>query len=81
MNAHVSGNSHRDGCPTSSPEAGVCCRCGGLMKRESVFDLVENEIEFMSARCLQCGDVVDPVILMNRSGKRVLSNSTGRARH
>lgn len=58
-----------------------CGRCGGLMKTESVFDLVENEIEFMAARCIQCGDVVDPVILMNRSGKGGVSNSTGRARH
>ena len=83
MNANVtiSGNSLRDGRQTSSPEAGVCRLCGGLMKRESVFDLVENETEFMAARCLQCGDVVDPVILMNRSGKGVLSGSTGRARH
>ncbi len=81
MKTHVSGNSHRVGCSTSSLEDGMCCRCGGLMKSESVFDLVENEIEFMSARCLQCGDIVDPVILMNRSGKGVLSSSTGRARH
>jgi hypothetical protein len=58
-----------------------CGRCGGLMKTEPVFDLVENEIEFMAARCIQCGDIVDPVILMNRSGKVVLSSSTGRARH
>lgn len=62
-------------------EAFRCSRCGGLMKRESVFDLVENEIEFKAARCIQCGDIVDPVILMNRSGKGVLSGSSGRARH
>ncbi|MBA3967739.1 MAG: hypothetical protein H0X47_18550 [Nitrospirales bacterium] len=58
MNAQVSGNSRRDVCPTSRPEAGVCGRCGGLMKREAVFDLFENEMEFVSARCLQCADVV-----------------------
>lgn len=58
-----------------------CGRCGGFMKTESVFDLVENETEFMAARCIQCGDVVDPVILMNRSEKRGVSSSTGRARH
>ncbi len=81
MNAHINGNTHLDGCPTSSPGSDVCCRCGGLMASESVFDLVENEIEFRSARCLQCGDIVDPVILMNRSGKGVLSSRTGRARH
>jgi hypothetical protein len=71
--------------PGSTPdiplEAMRCCRCGGLMKAEPVFDLVENEIEFMAARCIQCGDIVDPVILQNRSGKGVLSSSTGRARH
>lgn len=66
---------------TLHSESSRCGRCGGLMKTEAVFDLVENETEFMAARCLQCGDVVDPVILMNRSGKRMLSSSTGRARH
>ncbi|MDR4460746.1 MAG: hypothetical protein MRJ67_15360 [Nitrospirales bacterium] len=81
MHAQVNGNSHLEGCPTSRQDPDACCRCGGLMKTESVFDLVENEIEFMSARCLQCGDIVDPVILMNRSGKSVLSRSSGRARH
>ena len=58
-----------------------CGQCGGLMKPESIFDVVENEIEFMAARCLQCGDIVDPVILMNRAGKGVLISSSGRARH
>ncbi len=51
------------------------------MYREPVVDFVENEMEFMAARCLQCGDVVDPVILMNRSGKQVLSSNTGRSPH
>jgi DNA-directed RNA polymerase subunit RPC12/RpoP len=64
-----------------SIESYRCGRCGGLMKAESVFDLAENETEFMAARCIQCGDVVDPVILMNRSEKRGVSSSTGRARH
>ena len=81
MHAHVNGNSHLEGCQTFSQGPDACCRCGGLMKAESIFDLVENEIEFMSARCLQCGDIVDPVILMNRSGKGLMSSRTGRARH
>jgi hypothetical protein len=50
MHAHVNGNSHLEGCPTSSQRPDACCRCGGLMKSESVFDLVENEIEFMWIR-------------------------------
>ena len=56
------------------------CRCGGLVQTEPVVALVENEIGFMAARCIQCGDIVDPVFLMNRSGKIALSSS-GRVRH
>lgn len=80
MNVHRIGNSHNveSQALTHNPEG--CCRCGGFMHREPVVDSVENELEFMAARCLQCGDVVDPVILMNRSGKQVLSSSTGRSR-
>jgi uncharacterized Zn finger protein len=74
-------NNHRGSRQDVNVELFRCGRCGGLMKTESVFDLVENEIEFMAARCLQCGDIVDPVILMNRAGKGVLISSSGRARH
>ena len=74
-------NETRGFSPTLNMESFRCCRCGGLMKTEPVFDLVENEMEFIAARCIHCGDIVDPVILMNRSGKGVLSSSTGRARH
>lgn len=81
MNVHLIGNSNSVESQTVTREPGGCCRCGGFMYRESVVDSVENEMEFMAARCLQCGDVVYPVILMNRSGKGVLSGSTGRARH
>ena len=81
MKGHFLENNHRGSNPNDNMESFRCCRCGGLMKTEPVFDLVENEIEFMAARCIQCGDVVDPVILMNRSGKVALSSSSGRARH
>jgi len=81
MNVHLIGNSHRVESQTLTHKPEGCRRCGGFMYREPVVDLVENEMEFMAARCLQCGDVVDPVILINRSGKQVLSSSTGRARH
>jgi hypothetical protein len=74
-------NNRRGPSPNVNIESFCCGRCGGLMKTEPVFDLVENEMEFMAARCIQCGDVVDPVILMNRSENGVLSCSTGRARH
>ena len=81
MKGRFNENNVRFSSPSVNMESFDCCRCGGFMKTESVFDLVENEIGFMAARCIQCGDIVDPVILMNRSGKRVLSSSTGRARH
>lgn len=36
-----------------------CLRCSGFMVLEPCFD-------FLAWRCVQCGDVIDPVILQNR---------------
>jgi hypothetical protein len=36
-----------------------CSRCSGLMVLEPCFD-------FFAWRCVQCGDMIDPVILQNR---------------
>jgi hypothetical protein len=36
-----------------------CLRCGGLMVTEQLMDLPAH-------RCVQCGEIVDPVILHNR---------------
>ena len=36
-----------------------CSRCGGFMVMEPLADLPAH-------RCVQCGEVVDPVILQNR---------------
>ncbi len=36
-----------------------CSRCGGFMVMEPLADLPAR-------RCVQCGEVVDPVILQNR---------------
>ena len=36
-----------------------CLRCGGLMVIEPCFD-------FPASRCVQCGEVIDTVILRNR---------------
>lgn len=41
--------------------ANHCLRCGGLMVMEQLLDL-------QARRCVQCGEVVDPVILRNRQG-------------
>lgn len=45
-----------------------CTRCGGLMVRDFCTDLLggANGLESPTSRCVQCGDVVDPVIRCNR---------------
>ena len=45
-----------------------CTRCGGLMVNDFCMDVLNNngESEFAAKRCVQCGEVVDPVILQNR---------------
>ena len=46
----------------------TCVRCGGLMVNDSYMDLLNNvgESKFAANRCVQCGEVVDSVILRNR---------------
>jgi ribosomal protein S27AE len=48
--------------------ASTCGRCGGLMVSDFCMDLLNStgELEFAAKRCVQCGEVVDPVILRNR---------------
>ena len=50
----------------------VCLRCGGLMVKEVSMDLWNStsELECATRRCVQCGDIVDPVILRNRRIRR-----------
>jgi hypothetical protein len=45
-----------------------CGRCGGLLVNAFSLDLSNSagELEIETWRCVQCGDVVDPVILRNR---------------
>ncbi len=45
-----------------------CLRCGGLMVRDFCTDLLNGAsgLESTTSRCVQCGDVVDPVIRWNR---------------
>ena len=45
-----------------------CARCGGLMVAEQCFDLLSDtgRLDFLARRCVQCGELVDPVILKNR---------------
>jgi hypothetical protein len=46
----------------------TCDRCGGLMVTDFCMDLLFciGETEFAAKRCVQCGEIVDPVILRNR---------------
>jgi hypothetical protein len=53
---------------SAAPQELTCARCGGLMVTEFCMDLLFciGETEFTAKRCVQCGEVVDPVILRNR---------------
>lgn len=56
----------------------TCTRCGGLMVEDFCLDVLGNmgEPEFAAKRCVQCGEVVDPVILRNRRlGQEVKASS------
>jgi hypothetical protein len=45
-----------------------CRRCDGLMVQEHCMDLFDDtgQMDFPALRCVQCGEVVDAVILLNR---------------
>jgi hypothetical protein len=45
-----------------------CPRCGGLMVAERCVDVLDDtgRLHFSAGRCVQCGELVDPVILQNR---------------
>ena len=50
----------------------ACARCGGLVVTDFYMDLLSciGETEFAAQRCVQCGEIVDPVILRNRGIKQ-----------
>lgn len=49
-----------------------CTRCGGLMVGDFWMNLLHStgELELAAKRCVQCGEVVDPVIQRNRRLRR-----------
>jgi len=53
---------------TAVSHESTCTKCGGLMVNDFCIDLLNStgELEFAAKRCVQCGDIVDPVILRNR---------------
>ena len=50
----------------------TCTRCGGLMVHDFCLDVLTSigESKFDAKRCVQCGEVVDPVILRNRGSRQ-----------
>jgi hypothetical protein len=53
---------------SSFQDESTCTRCGGLMVNDFCMDLLNSsgESKFSVKRCVQCGEVVDSVILLNR---------------
>ncbi len=45
-----------------------CSRCGGTMVEETYMDIFSDyeDFQFQAKHCIQCGDVIDPFILLNR---------------
>lgn len=45
-----------------------CSRCGGTMVEETCMDIFSDyeDFQFQAQHCIQCGDVIDPFILLNR---------------
>lgn len=67
MTATMSPLSNSIHVPTSHPSS-ACRRCGGMLVNEQCVDLAGSEggARFWATRCVQCGDLLDPVILRNR---------------
>ena len=55
----------------------TCARCGGLMVGEFCMDLANGtgELECLASRCVQCGEVVDALILKHRTIQRPSTDS------
>lgn len=45
-----------------------CGRCGGIFVVENCLDVRDDtgQMRFEAMRCVQCGDVLDPLIMKNR---------------
>ena len=57
---------------SASPHQSTCTRCSGLMVTDFYMDLLFciGETNCAAQRCVQCGEIVDPVILRNRRIKQ-----------
>ena len=54
-----------------------CQRCGGMLVVDHCLDLLSGtgQVEFTALRCVQCGDIIDPVILRHRRRRISVSSS------
>ncbi len=61
--------SHDEATMPATFDLSECIRCGGLLVVDHCFDVLGNtgDIDCQVFRCVQCGDLVDPVILRNRT--------------
>ncbi len=59
----------------------ICTRCGGLLVNDLSIDLwsCASELGYGARRCVQCGDVIDAVILRNRRIQLVSSSLSSTA--
>lgn len=50
------------------PDEAHCSRCLGLMTKAFFADFEDDtgEFGFWGLRCMQCGEVIDPIIMRNR---------------
>jgi hypothetical protein len=64
-----------------------CARCGGSMIEETYIDILSDyeDFQFQAKHCIQCGDVIDPFILLHRllqeQGTTVTGKSFQQPRH
>lgn len=60
-----------------------CSRCGGLLVAEECVDHLDDtgRLRFQALRCVQCGELVDPLILRHRQGGAEVNPARRRARH
>jgi len=72
---HVQAERDQSISSSNEPFDRICARCGGFLVHHICMDFYNsgNELEIPARRCVQCGDIVDSVILKNR---RITHEST-----
>ena len=63
----------------SNSAQSTCDRCGGLLVPDFCTDLnnITGEFDCATSRCVQCGDVIDPVIQRNRRLQQINAHNQG----